>query len=79
MLAKVESLLEAFILDPTKFEPAQIEEIKQVGSHRMGTMVAGLNSTDLVVILKTLPTEEAVTALAARLLNDYRTNNQDGL
>lgn len=69
--------MDSLVLTPSSFDPAQIEEVRQVGSFKKGTMMAGNNVADIVVMLKTLPTKEAVAVLGNKIVEDLRTQDPD--
>ncbi|CAB4054722.1 ILF2 [Lepeophtheirus salmonis] len=58
LVNKIQSVLDGLI---------QIEEVRQVGTFKKGTMIAGNNIANLVVVLKTLPTKEAIEALGNKV------------
>jgi len=76
LVTKVTAVIEKLIVAPELFTAAGIEEVRQVGSFKKGTMVTKRNVADLVVIFKTLPTVEAVTALGNRISEDIRSSDQ---
>lgn len=72
LVTKVQQAFDNLIINPGDFSAAQIEEVRQVGPHRKGTLLVGDNHAHLVIILNTLPTFEAVACLSVKIQVDLQ-------
>ncbi|PIK49993.1 putative interleukin enhancer-binding factor 2 isoform X2 [Apostichopus japonicus] len=76
IVTKVSSVLDNLTIAPPAGFDVGIEEVRQVGSHKKGTMMAGKPEADLVVVLKTLPTTEAIAMLGNKVVESITDTNE---
>jgi len=72
LVSRIESIVETIILSPSTFPSCEVDEIRQVGSVKQGTSLAGDRTAELVVIFKSVPTKEAVEALHVKLAQELQ-------
>ncbi|XP_022185224.1 interleukin enhancer-binding factor 2 homolog [Nilaparvata lugens] len=72
LVTKIQNAFDHLIVAPGNFDSCQVDESRQVGSFKKGTMIRGHNVADIVVVLKTLPTKECVGALGTRIVEQLK-------
>jgi len=73
LVTKVQTVLDNIVLAPGDFDACTIEEVRQVGSFKKGTMLHSTKlNADVCVVLKTLPTKEAVQRLANKVMEELK-------
>ncbi|XP_055541843.1 interleukin enhancer-binding factor 2 homolog [Wyeomyia smithii] len=72
LVTKVQAVLDSLVVAPGDFNKCQLDEVRQVGSFKKGTMMAGHNVADVVIILKTLPTKDIAEILGKKVDEDIQ-------
>ncbi|CAF0940048.1 unnamed protein product [Adineta ricciae] len=80
--SRIRQKIDTLVLAPSSFTACQVSEVREVGSYKHNTIIkppVGSQtplSYDLVVVLKTLPTREAIDQLGNRIKQDLLSENQ---
>lgn len=64
---KVQAVLDGLLTATDETDDVQLDEIRPVGPFKKGTHLRGERLTGFTIVLKTLPTKEAVEALAGKV------------
>ncbi|GAA29680.2 interleukin enhancer-binding factor 2 [Clonorchis sinensis] len=63
LVNRICEIVDGAIISPTGPLAGQIEEIRPVGSFKLGTMLAGHNTADVVIVTRILPTGELLKGI----------------
>lgn len=74
-VTKVTSALDALVVTPPADMDLVIEEHRQVGSFKKGTMMVGNVVADVAVILKSMPAKDLVAKLAQKILEQIKSTD----
>jgi interleukin enhancer-binding factor 2 len=79
LASKVQACLDGLVTTPGDFDACTLEEVKQVGSFKKDIMLISSSrlNADICVVLKTLPTKEAVQRLASKVFADTSKSSAD--
>ncbi|VDM99313.1 unnamed protein product [Thelazia callipaeda] len=77
LVSKIKAAIEKISSTPDLLPSVTIEEFREVGSFRKGTMLAGHNVADIVVVLRSLPTVEAVSSLGQKIVEELKANDKE--
>lgn len=77
LVSKIKAAIEKISAAPDLLPSVTIEEFREVGSFRKGTMLAGHNIADIVIVLRSLPTVEAVSALGQKIVEELKANDKE--
>ncbi|UJR37561.1 hypothetical protein I4U23_030262 [Adineta vaga] len=79
--SRIRQKIDTLVLSPSSFTACQVNEVRDVGSYKHNTLIKPspdsqtLLTYDLVVVLKTLPTREAIEQLGNRIKQDLLDEN----
>ncbi|KAK6053874.1 hypothetical protein COOONC_08621 [Cooperia oncophora] len=76
LLLKVKAAIEKVMTTPDCVPGVRFEEYREVGSFKKDTALTGHTVADVVIIMQTLPTFEAVAALGNKLAEELRAQKE---
>jgi len=76
-ITKVTNALDTLVVSPPTDVDLVIEEHRQVGSFKKGTMMVGNVVADVAVILKSMPAKDLVAKLAEKLVEQIKVTNPE--